>query len=436
LARDICRWHHERYDGRGYPDGLKGDEIPISAQIVSIADVYDALTSKRVYKDPIPHDEALRMIQDGQCGTFNPLLLECLLDIADTLPADLESYTNDTGSTRRMRAIAEEILRRKSLNSSERTLQLLEYERIKTAFFADMSRETQFEYTLSPSMLTLNAWGAKQLGLPETILDPFHNKALGSILHVEDFRFFTDVLQSTTPEDPVVHYTCRFHINGTERWTELVARSIWSNDDPPRYTGAIGKAVDIHETHVKLTTLEQQASHDPATGLLNRTYASNCIKERMRQRPMGHFALALFDLDNFKDANDTYGHLFGDRVLATVAAKLRQSIRSGDIIARVGGDEFLIFLEYRQDLESAIHRIFDALRGSCEGFRVSVSMGIAQSIVVGTDYDTLFHAADKALYTAKRAGRDTYRFYDNTMQDTLSGISPSAPVAAAAETEP
>lgn len=86
----ICRWHHERWDGRGYPDGLKGDAIPISAQIVSIADVYDALTSKRVYKDAFAHEKAIRMILDGECGLFNPLLLDCLLDIKDPLKEELQ----------------------------------------------------------------------------------------------------------------------------------------------------------------------------------------------------------------------------------------------------------------------------------------------------------------------------------------------------------
>lgn len=86
----ICRWHHERWDGRGYPDGLKGDAIPISAQIVSLADVYDALTSKRVYKDAFSHEKAIRMILDGECGLFNPLLLDCLLDIKDSLKEELQ----------------------------------------------------------------------------------------------------------------------------------------------------------------------------------------------------------------------------------------------------------------------------------------------------------------------------------------------------------
>lgn len=84
-AREICRWHHERYDGRGYPDGLKGEDIPISAQVVSLADVYDALVSKRVYKASYSHEKAMQMILNGECGAFNPLLLTCLKDIEDEI---------------------------------------------------------------------------------------------------------------------------------------------------------------------------------------------------------------------------------------------------------------------------------------------------------------------------------------------------------------
>ena len=77
-ARQICRWHHERWDGNGYPDHLKGDAIPIAAQIVSLADVYDALVSERVYKPPYTHKQAMQMILNGECGMFNSKLIDCL----------------------------------------------------------------------------------------------------------------------------------------------------------------------------------------------------------------------------------------------------------------------------------------------------------------------------------------------------------------------
>lgn len=89
-AWQICRWHHERYDGNGYPDGLKGDDIPISAQVVSVADVYDALTSDRVYKRAFSHEKAMQMILDGECGQFNPVLLQCLVNIQDRIKAGLD----------------------------------------------------------------------------------------------------------------------------------------------------------------------------------------------------------------------------------------------------------------------------------------------------------------------------------------------------------
>ena len=85
VAYQICRWHHERYDGKGYPDGLVGEKIPISAQVVSLADAYDALISDRVYKKAYSHEQAVKMILNGECGAFNPVLLECLTDIQDHL---------------------------------------------------------------------------------------------------------------------------------------------------------------------------------------------------------------------------------------------------------------------------------------------------------------------------------------------------------------
>ena len=88
-AAQICRWHHERFDGNGYPDRLKGDDIPIAAQVVSIADVYDALVSRRAYKKPYPSEKAISMIVSGDCGSFNPLLVECLCEIIGKLNEDI-----------------------------------------------------------------------------------------------------------------------------------------------------------------------------------------------------------------------------------------------------------------------------------------------------------------------------------------------------------
>lgn len=175
---------------------------------------------------------------------------------------------------------------------------------------------------------------------------------------------------------------------------------------------------------MKLAELEQAAAHDPLTGLFNHARAKKIIRERMENRPNGQFALAILDLDYFKNANDNYGHIFGDHVLIHMAEQLRKCIRGGDIPARVGGDEFLIFLEYKGEAEPVIQRIFTSLLGKYEDFTISVSMGVARTADVGNDYEELFHAADQALYAVKRGGRGHFRLYDPSMKEMLSVISP------------
>lgn len=423
-AIEICRWHHERYDGRGYPDGLKGDEIPISAQIVALADVYDALTSDRVYKKAIPHEEAVQMILDGQCGVFNPLLMQCLENISETLKRELKNDTPERENQRKMRSVVDEIVRHEELAASERTLYLLEHERMKYRFFAQMTQEIHFEYTLSPLMATITPWGAEQLGLDELIMNPLEDKRVRNLLEDKDRESISKILHETTPDKPVMTYTCKLNYNGLWRWSNIIAQSTWSSDDPPKYTGLLGKIIDVHDSKIRLANLERMAYHDMLTGLLNHACAKKEVVKRMEANPNCKFALVIFDVDYFREFNNTYGHAFGDKILVHVAEKLRQKIRKEDIISRIGGDEFLIFFEYQNSPEPIIKRIFSFLSGKYGNLDISFSMGAAETSLLGTDYDTLFHAADQALYNIKRNGRGGYCFYDSSMQEVLSQISP------------
>jgi diguanylate cyclase (GGDEF)-like protein len=423
ISYQICRWHHERYDGSGYPDGLKGEDIPISAQVVALADVYDALTSKRVYKPPFTHPQALRMILEGECGAFNPLLLECLTDQAAAIRQELER-TDLRAFPQRALDLTGEVLQHEDVSVSQRTLQLLEHERIKHDFFAALTEEIQFEFTLSPPAVTFSPFGAQKLGFPEVIRDPLHDPRVLALADPKDFQGLSDAIRGTSPGHPVATYDCPILLGGEPRWHRILARATWSPDEPPRYMGAIGKIMDIHADRMELADLQRRASRDPLTGLLNHASARKQISVRLEERPQGKFALIIFDLDHFKQANDNQGHLFGDQLLCHIAEKLRRAVRGGDIIARVGGDEFLIFLEYKAEPQAAIQRIFRSLSGEYQGFPISLSMGVAQTDRVGADYDPLFRAADSALYTVKRGGRGQFRFYDESIRDTLSSISP------------
>lgn len=427
VAYEICRWHHERYDGKGYPDGLRGDQIPISAQVVALADVYDALTSKRVYKDAFSHEKAVSMILNGECGTFSPLILECLRELDQKIAltirrADLVKNDGMSG-----RNLAYGRLQNKELSLSKRSLQLMENERIRNGFLASLNEEIQFEFTMSPPSLLLSPFSAEKLGVSEVIPDPFNAPEVLRLGDEETLQHLSAMMRGTTPGNPVVQIDCLLNIGGSRRWHKVLARATWSSDEPPRYMGVIGKIMDIHNSRMHLDDLERIASTDPLTGLLNHASARKQIEARLKDRPNGKYALIIFDLDFFKSANDNRGHLFGDQLLKEMARRMRKSVRGGDIVARAGGDEFLIFLEYKAPPVAAVGRIYDTLLGDYENFSVSLSMGVALAEMIGTDYDELFHAADNALYAVKRNGRGHYRFYDDSLEDVLSTISPITP---------
>ena len=423
MAYQICRWHHERYDGRGYPDGLAGEEIPIAAQIVALADVYDALTSKRVYKPAFSHEKAVEMITNGECGTFNPLLLECLLESADSIQEQLAVNSIKQESDRNIRNITEDLLHYEELSASERTLRLLEHERTKYQFFASLSSEIQFEYTREPSMLTLSEAGAKMLNAAEITMNPLEEEQIIGISDDKVMEEITKLVTGSSMESPVIQYDGELLVNGEWRWSRVICRSMWSHEEKPVMTGCIGKIVDMHEEHAKIKDLQRIASYDGLTGLLNQSNAKRHVMERLHENEDKDYILAIFDIDYCKNANDRCGHMFGDKVLQHMAGRLRGSTRDYDITARVGGDEFMIFMQDIEGIESIIDRVYHALTGKYEGFDISISMGISRTRKIGRKYENLFGCADKALYTAKQAGRAQYCFYDDSVKEILSVIS-------------
>lgn len=242
IGYQICRWHHERYDGRGYPDGLKGEEIPIAAQIVALADVYDALTSERVYKKAFSHEKALDMILNNECGVFNPLLIECLKQAAGTIQKELREQDTSYDEQKEMENISLEMLRYDELSSSEETLRLLEYERIKNNFYESISDEIFFEYTLYPPMITVSPNCCDLFGVTELINDPIHNEKFMSVISYDDWKGLSQELRSATKENPVVEYSCRVNFSDGVHNAMIICRPVW--DTKTEYSGAFGKLVD------------------------------------------------------------------------------------------------------------------------------------------------------------------------------------------------
>lgn len=414
-ARQICRWHHERYDGKGYPDGLKGEEIPIAAQVVSIADVFDALTSERVYKKAFSHEVALQMIANGECGQFNPLLIECLYEMKDKIALELKINSLSRNTTKAMNHVTNEILKDEELSTSARTLTLLESERIKTRFFAELSHEIQFEYTMNPSMLMTYDFGERKLGIEELIMNPMEDKSLLKIFGQEQLNQISELIKKTTPSDFVFSKELVIPLGGEERWVRFTGRALFAGE-PLERTGFIGKLIDINNERRVLKELEHQATHDSLTLLYNAGAAKKRIKESLASTEKDYVMLML-DLDYLKIINDTYGHDFGNQVIQHISLKLRSILRKNDIIARIGGDEFLVFFEEHKSQDITIKRIFDALTEPFNNLQLSVSVGVAYTKTCGKEYDHLFNCADKALYDAKNAGRHCVRYYDSSLKN-------------------
>lgn len=261
-AYEICRWHHERYDGKGYPDGLSGEEIPISAQVTSLADVYDALTSNRCYKKAFSHEKAMEMILDGQCGAFNPVLLQCLKDCEKQILAEFSDSIDTTQDDRLLIRATEELVENKiSSDKIDFSAHLPIAARDRWNFFSDGSGEIQFEYDAILDVLRLTKYGAKVLGLQELTMHPRGLKQ--GYLGAQNIQTILDAMQSEASlEKPVVKIKKHISLNGPRRWYEIRIRTLWSNEENPKYTGILGKIIDINDSELAIVRPEYRISEN------------------------------------------------------------------------------------------------------------------------------------------------------------------------------
>lgn len=526
VAYEICRWHHERWDGRGYPDGLKGDEIPLSAQVVSLADVYDALTSDRCYKKAIPHKKAIQMIMNGECGQFQPMLLECLLDIEDEL-LDISLASDEMmgmPKTWQTQKVVQELGQYDDLTVTRQVLDQLDIEKIKSQFFFDKQEQLAFIYNETLDIMYLSHNAAKRLELPETIMSPMERddqdrlkKRLTKLSHKA---------KETSIENPFFEYEFVFDIDGKASLCHFQCCAIWLGVKDSRFIGFMGfldKEQLFEDEHsqeiscfkqVQFQTLLREfdkifdkiilidvllgksvkitssiidhmlfLQHDTLWKHHDMSVESACVQAFRHRSKIVHFdyqpqriyyaisqyveveghgyvleyklkmhddifkndkqyqnmlktlnymqesmyldgltevynrryledemfqkeditALAMVDLDRFKEVNDQFGHLAGDKVLQKVAHILKRNVRDKDAVIRYGGDEFIIL--FHQMPESILNERLNDIRHEVESLgiqdyphlKVTCTIGCA----CGTYQQSLLKQADKMMYQGK-----------------------------------
>lgn len=415
---DICRYHHERWDGGGYPDGLKGDEIPLSAQVVSLADVYDALTSKRVYKPAYSHQKSVAMIKNGECGIFNPQLMECFMEIEKDLENSIEVLSRE-----RQELLSDEVgqlaPREGSAELSGRILALLEQERVKYQSLASLTDEILFDYDVDSDTLTFSEKFKSVFGGDPIIRNVAGKNGVLDFFEKEDAKRLAELPKIITPKNPVLKLRLRARtLKDGLRWFELTIKSLWSSDTIPQYLGSLGKIADVDEEMHENHLLKEKAEKDSLTGIYNRGTLQRVIKEKLKESPRELNALLFVDLDGFKQINDTKGHVFGDAVLKFTAEKMRENFRATDVVGRLGGDEFVIFLSRLQSEEDGKRKAEELCALISEGYPIgesllplSASVGIAFSPKDGESYEDLLNNADQALYRAKAQNKGGFTVF-------------------------
>jgi putative two-component system response regulator len=432
MARDIAATHHEKFDGTGYPAGLAGEQTPLCGRIACLADVYDALTSRRVYKDAMPHEQAKAIILRDRGSHFDPEVVDAFLRAEEQIiavgaqfrdqaaPSDFQPTSPGLDSPQPVEFSQHNILvveddpaiRRKVVELLAATGQLI-------FAAADMS-EAKHLFAEHAPRLIVSDWefpGGDGAELCRFV----RQQPTGQSVHFIMLTIHTDqeMLLNAYKSGVNDFVSKPFHS------LELLARVRAGLHSAKLHDELELKTRNLQTINAQLagmnSRLDRLAVTDELTGLFNRRQAMFRIEElwTLADRYVRPITVAMIDIDRFKQINDAHGHEAGDAILRHVAAILRDQTRGTDAVCRVGGEEFLIIFPAQTMQEAAI--CAERCRSAVEAHRhvvngveipVTVSIGLATRTSETAQFLDMLKAAEQALYAAKTAGRNLLRLAD------------------------
>jgi diguanylate cyclase (GGDEF)-like protein/putative nucleotidyltransferase with HDIG domain len=446
--------HHERWDGKGYPQGLKGEQIPLGARILTIVDYFDAITTERPYHKALPHDSAVGLLRHESGLALDPTLVRVFIDLLPTLvaEADAESDAQDAINARAERPDfpADGVLSGVLAPNAFENIALAHRE-IYALYEIAQSMGTSLGVAdtmalISSKLMNIIPWSGSALfllnGDGDTLKCRFASgvdapQLLGALIEPGEglagwvaknrrtlvnvdprMTFETLGLSATRLRSAVI---CPLYVNDTTFIGCLALYHVDQNrytEDHRRLLERIAEQAGpvIHNSIVFEQTQEDSLT-DPLTGLPNRrSMFVHLSRELARaERLKTQVALIVMDIDGFKTINDSYGHHIGDRALREVSLALQGALRHYDLCVRYAGDEFIIVLTdcpretaeaKRRELQQRIGEIELEVRTG-KRLRLAASAGASVFPHDGADYETLLAEADHRMYRDKavRGGR-------------------------------
>ncbi len=306
----------------------------------------------------------------------------------------------------------------------------------------DQSEGIMFEWDLASDALACSDKWVQRFGY-EPISKNFSEQiGRASHFHPDDLSVLRAKIASLRNDVPTSSVDARIaDSTGRYLWNKIRATAQYDADGTP--VRIVGFITDIDDLKRAALSLKEQAERDALTKLLNKSSTQLLTAEYLTDRePNSLSAMMILDLDNFKSINDTYGHLFGDTILAQIGGSLRKLFRAHDIIGRIGGDEFLIFLKdipnedmLRERCELLLGLFRDLFERRVPDLDVSCSIGVSLAPQHGTSFNELFQHADEALYLTKQRGKNAYSFYD-PIETHAAAMGANAPTRIDSDEQP
>lgn len=325
------------------------------------------------------------------------------------------NYTLTKDGSRSISAVIVDITEQKKMQETLR----MDRERYRIA--SELSHDVLFEYYVEADEMVYTDKYMELFGRDPAISDyvkEFLNRK--DLIHPDDYGVFLEYCSTLVEGKEFVKVECRVkdrHSNYI--WCQMMGKTIYDEENRP--SRIIGKMVNIDYQKREMDSLEYKATRDPLTGVYNREVTIKKIEKYINGNKNGRHVLMFIDFDDFKKVNDNYGHLLGDKVLTHVTESIRGVFTEGEIIGRIGGDEFVVFIGYLEDNRAIMRKADSLIRAlnttyvgdKCE-ISVSGSVGIATYPEEGIHYEQLIQCADKAMYHVKSKGKNSYMLYSHS----------------------